>query len=82
MAISKKKNKKKKTNFFQELLGKKLSILIDHFKPKSNLKESYVGFLIGKQGRFWVLSTVGFNNRIDYIAVHENHIISVWVYKD
>lgn len=71
----------KKTTVFDFLIGQKVSLLIDHFKPNSRIKESYIGVVndITDDG-FVILDTEG-NNRLTHILVRKDQIISIWVYK-
>lgn len=57
---------------------KKVSVLIDHLKPHSELKESYVGTLIGEVDNFIVLSF--HTGRLSTIWIRKDMILSIWEY--
>jgi hypothetical protein len=77
-----KKRKITSENIFDELIGKKVSLLIDHFKPFSRIKETYVGIPFERKDRFLKVYIRAPENKLDAIFVREDQIISVWIYKD
>jgi len=72
-----------KGKIFEDLIGKKLSILIDTCKPNSCTKESYVGILMGEKDGFLVFNVnLNGKNRIEELRVKMNFILSIWVYSE
>lgn len=85
---TKKESEIKEHDFLTDLMGQKLSVLIDHFQnEKKILKESYVGRFIGQtkigDNEFIVLE-LNFDGRrkLEQIWINKNHIISIWVYNE
>ena len=68
-------------HIFDELRGEVVSILMDHHRPHSNLKESYVGILMGRRDGFVCLGLdLNGENRLKNIYIREDQVLSIWVY--
>ena len=71
---------------FVYLVGKKVSIAIDMFKPGSHVKETYVGrirqvfddFVILEQEQ--VVNKESNTSNLKEVMLKKDHIVSVWIY--
>lgn len=70
----------KKPSEFSYFQDKKVSLLIDHPRPNSKLKESYVGTLIGETDTFVILY-IGYG-RLKTIWIRKAMILSIWEYQE
>lgn len=70
--------------FFEDLVGKKVSVLIDHARaPDGVFKESYVGVIVGEKDKFLVVQLdVFWDGKLEQIWIRKDQILSIWVYKD
>lgn len=67
---------------FRNLIGKKVSVLIDAYKRSGIQKESYVGIVMGYDEGFLTLNiNLDGKNFLDKIVVQEDQILSIWIYK-
>lgn len=69
-------------HIFDEMVGKRVSVLVDHPIPKSNLKESYVGTWMGRKDGFVYLSITGEKAKLSNVLIREDMVLSVWVYSE
>jgi len=78
-----KKIERPKPHIFDELKGEIVSVLIDHPRPFSNLKESYVGVLMGRRDGFLCLgTTLREGSKLRNVYIREDQVLSIWVYND
>jgi hypothetical protein len=74
-------SQRKRKHLFEFIVGSRVSVLLDHFRPHSKLKESYVGLAASSQDGFLTIATID-NPRITHICINEKHIVSIWIHKD
>ena len=72
---------------FSNLIGKKVSIAIDIFKPDgSHVKETYVGVIESASDDFILLDYTRFGGvtntyQLDQVLINRKHVISIWIYE-
>lgn len=72
---------------FSNLIGKKVSIAIDVFKPDgSHVKETYIGVIKSASDDFILLDYTKFgevinNYQLDQVLINRKHVISIWIYE-